>query len=82
MTPGQRFERSIVAFRIDDADAIALQDRLLAQQARQPRFAGARLAGDQNRPAAHGEADFAAVVLMPEQETPSAHLAGGQARLL
>ena len=53
----QRFERPIVALGIDDAHAVALQDQLLAQQARQPRLAGARLAGDQNRAAAHGEAD-------------------------
>ena len=77
----QRLEGPIIAFRIDHAHAVPLKDRLLAHQARQPRFAGARLTGDQNRPAAHGEADLAAIVLMPELETPSAHLAGGQARL-
>ena len=63
----QRFERAVVAFGIDDADTVALQDQLLAEQAGQPRFPGAGFAGDEDRPAANGQADRLAVVLVAEQ---------------
>ena len=39
---GQAFERAVVAFRIDGAHAIAVQNQLLAEQTRDPRFSGFR----------------------------------------
>jgi len=78
----KRFERAIVAFRIDDAEAVALQNRLLAEQAGEPRFAGAGFAGDQNRPPSNGEAHLGAVGLTTEGHMSPAHLAGRQTRLL
>jgi hypothetical protein len=73
----QRLERSIVAFGIDDADAIALQNELFAQQPGEPRLAGARLAGDENRSSANRQADGFAVLLAPEHEPAPPHLGGG-----
>ena len=60
---GQVAERLIVPLGIDDAQAVALQDQLFAEQPRQPRLAAARFAGDQDRPSADGESHGFAVVL-------------------
>ena len=59
-----------------------MKNRLFAQQACQPRLAGAGLTGDEDRPPANGETDLVSVVLTPEDEASATHLAGRQARLL
>src|SRR6185436_6638376 len=70
----QRFQRPVIAFRIDDAEAIALQDQLFADQSRKPGLPGPRLAGDQDRSTADGQLHRFAVGLVSEQQAPAAHL--------
>ena len=81
-TSGSTESEAVIALRIHHAHAIALKDELLAEQTGQPRFAGARLARDENRPAAHRERDLGSIVLVAKHEMAPSHLDGRQPRLL
>ena len=48
-TCGSVSSDTVIAFRIDDAEAVALQDQLFADQSGEPGLASPRLAGDQDR---------------------------------
>ena len=67
----QRVERPIVAFRIDDAQAVSVKDQPLAEQACQPRLAGVRLAHDQDVPPADRQRELAAVFGVPDEQASS-----------
>ena len=67
--PRQRLERSVVAFGIDDAHAVPVQNQLLAEQPCHPGLAGLRVAGDQHVAPPHGERELATVFRVPEHET-------------
>ncbi|MEZ5287891.1 MAG: hypothetical protein R2712_24445 [Vicinamibacterales bacterium] len=78
---GQAAERQEVAFRVDGAEAVALEDELLAQQARKSRLAGSGLAPDEDRAATHGKPHRRTVRFVPQQERTAAHLRREQPRL-
>jgi formate dehydrogenase major subunit len=63
---------TIVALGIDDADAVALENRLFAEQASDTRLAGSGLARNHDGSTADGKADLFAVVLVTEHELPPA----------
>ena len=69
---GQAFERAVVSFRIDGTHAIAVQNQLLAQQARDPGLSGLGVAGHQHVAAANREREFTTVLQIPEQQTTAA----------
>ena len=77
----QRFERQIVTLRINDAQAIALQDQLLAVQARQPRLTGSGLSRNDHGPTANRNLDRTPVMLVAEEQPAAAHLTRRQAKL-
>ena len=66
----QRLERPVVAFRIDDADAIAVQDQLLTEKAGDPGLARLRIAGHQHIAPAHRERELTSIFGIAEQQAP------------
>ena len=67
---GQRLERPVVAFRIDDAHAVAVQDQLLAEQTGHPGLARLRVAGDQHVATANRQGELASIFGVAEQQSP------------
>ena len=74
----QSLERAVVTFGIDHAEGIAMEDQLLAEQPRHPRFSRPRVAGDEDIPAANGERELAAVFTESESQTTPRAFGHGQ----
>ena len=66
------FERAVISFGIDGAHGIAVQNQLLAKEARDPGFSGFGVAGHQDVAAANRERELTTVLQVPEQQTSAA----------
>lgn len=61
--------RAVIAFRVDDAQAIPVENERLAEQAGHPRLARLGIAGDEHVAPSNGERELAAILHIAEQET-------------
>lgn len=68
---GQPLERGVVPLRVEHTDRIAVQDQLLAQEARNPGFAGCRIPGDQHVASANRQRELVPVFRVAEQQPPA-----------
>src|SRR6185437_4831582 len=75
----QALQGRIVPLRIDDAEAVALQDKLLAKQAGNPGLARTRIASHQNDAAMNRYFEWASFRCLPQEYATTIHSVRRQA---
>src|ERR1051326_6699799 len=80
--PRKSLQGRVITFRIDDAQAIALQDELLAKQTGNPRLARTRIASDQNDATVNRHFEWTPFRCLSQKYATTIHAIGWKASAL